>query len=407
MCSKETSTNDSQGCTIAYTAPSRLPQSDFPLHVHLHLYAIEEMRHPNYRLRHEVESRELTFLNVDDAYSTSFDGSSQDIALIVGYVTLTISFSAIGLVTIRAVSSCHEFCEWKAVQILMPAVSLYMAVECATLAIYTYTATIPSSWAAFLYLLEALVAPSIILFTFVLTFLTYRIRSMPFCLVYRGREAMMTHCNGNGGEDDRIAVEPLVRPQILVYGMRLFSLCLLICSLMVNFDVLWSEQNLAGRTGWATVVNLLGDSSVTQVALALLPMAITTCCCFYFALILWKYGCELSLTIYSSFINPWMCPTIGVIAMSAGQLVGSRFFPILSNTGICIYMMSMARILYEIRRDIAQSADLGNFLGAVWTEPDPTKLRKKDIGKGNIICVPTASTETNTSEPNPFSFSLL
>jgi hypothetical protein len=359
------------------------------------------------KLRDVIESRELTFLGGDDEYSTSYDGTWQNIVLLVGFVILAIAFSVIALLTLRVTSTCQEFYERKSINILMPALSLYMASECATLALKISGATILSSWASFLYFLDAFVAPGIFLYTFVLTFLAYQIRSMPFCFVYRRREDTSGGGNIKDGETGGALMEPLVQPRILVYGMCIFALCLLVCSLIVNFDVLWSEPNLAGKTGWATVVTNLGDPSATQVALALLPMALSVGFCTYFALILWKYGCELSLTIYSSFINPWMFPTVGVVAMAAGQLVGPNLFPILSNAGVCVYMMSMLRLLYEIRGDLAQSADLGNFLGAVWTEPDPSKLHDKSIWNGSSLRVATPSAAISAREPHSFCFSLL
>lgn len=352
-------------------------------------------------LPYVVESRELTYLDVDDEFATSSDITGPNVSLIVGYVTLAIVLATISLLILRANATCKEFFEWKSIRILMPAINIYLALKCVTLGIETSVSSIPSWWVSTLYVMDAFVAPGIFIFSFVLTFLAYRIRSWPFCFVRRSNEALMSD-GGNSVEVGLVAAEPLVQPRILVWGMHIFSLSMLAFGLLVNFDVLWSGSSLSGRTGWATVTT---EHSDPQVFAALLPMALSTCLCFYFALILWRYGCEFSLTIYPSFVNPWMLPTLGVIAMAGGQLFGPNLYPIMSTTGICVYMLSMVRLLYEIRGDLAQSTDLGNFLGAVWTEPDPSKLKDRESWGGSTRS-PTASTSGTASEPTHFSFSI-
>lgn len=51
--------------------------------------------------------------------------------------------------------------------------------------------------------------------------------------------------------------------------------------------------------------------------------------------------------------------------MIVGQMFGPDLFLITSNSGICLYMIAMTRVLYEIRHDIRQAGDLGNFLIAL------------------------------------------
>ena len=51
--------------------------------------------------------------------------------------------------------------------------------------------------------------------------------------------------------------------------------------------------------------------------------------------------------------------------MIVGQAFGPDLFLITSNTGILLYMISMTRVLYEVRHDIRQAGDLGNFLIAL------------------------------------------
>jgi len=60
-----------------------------------------------------------------------------------------------------------------------------------------------------------------------------------------------------------------------------------------------------------------------------------------------------------------MSPVFGAGAMIVGQMFGPELFLVTSNSGIILYMISMVRVLYEIRHDIREAGDLGNFLNAL------------------------------------------
>jgi hypothetical protein len=234
------------------------------------------------------------------------------------------------------------------------------------LAIQASLINVVDPWMIAIYMVSSTIAPCIFLISFVITFLAYRTRSMPFCFVHRG-PGRQDHTEP-WRDDDEEVLQPLVRPAVLVVAIRIFALGLLILNFIVNFDVMWSEPNLAGKTGWATVVmmsdpNNNNNSDMDQIILALVPMALVSLSCLYFSLLLWRYGCELSLVIYSSgVINPWLTPVIGSLAMIVGQLFGPDLFLITSNSGILLYMLSLVRILYEAQRDLEVSGDLGHFL---------------------------------------------
>jgi hypothetical protein len=326
------------------------------------------------------EYRALTYLRTDeDDFNIGYDNNEttitttteSNLGLVIGFSILSAVFFVITVVVIRLSTTCHAFYEWNAIRLLMPAVACFLGMETATLAVQSSWSTmvVVDPWAITLFMVSSTIAPGIFLISFVITFLAYRTRSMPFCFVYRG-PGRQDHVREPWRDDDEEVLQPLVRPAVLVVAIRLFALGLLILNLMVNFDVMWSEPSLAGRTGWGTVIlsdpnddNNNNNPSMDHIILALVPMALVSLSCLYFSLLLWRYGCELSLVIYSSgVINPWLTPVLGSLAMIIGQLFGPDLFLITSNSGILLYMLSLVRILYEAQRDLQVSGDLGNFL---------------------------------------------
>jgi len=296
----------------------------------------------------------------DDIEETTLQLSP--IGLVVGFSLLSATFALISVFIIRCNWYCREFYEWNAIRLAMPGLCILMSVQNATLAFDYNREKTSSQWSIALYMISSVIAPGIFIFTFVMTFLAYRTRSMPFCFVHRGPGR-----SGAGesrlGEEDEV-YQPLVRPAILVVSTRMFALGLLILNLLVNFDVL-SDDSQVGRTGWATVArDPEGELSLT-IFLSLLPMALVSILCLYFACLLWRYGTEFSMIINTSIFNAWVCPVLGALAMIVGQCFGPDLFLITSNTGIAFYMLSMTRVLYEIRHDIRQAGDLGSFLIAL------------------------------------------
>lgn len=309
--------------------------------------------------------RELTYLDTDDDDTADANNETvSDTGLIVGFSVIAVSFFLVAVMTIRINAKCQAFYEWNAIRLIMPAVSLFLCVENATLAVDSGKPALSTQWAIAVYMMQATVAPGIFIFAFVLTFLAYRTRAMPFCFVYRGPGRQATGDSWQHDDDEEV-IQPLVRPAVLVVAVRLLALGLLILNLIVNFDVIWSDDDLAGRTGWATVVQNPSTSAIDHVILALLPMAIVCICCLYFSGLMWRYGCEFSLVIYPSIINPWLWPLFGTLAMMVGQCFGPDLYLVLSNAGVLCYMLAMLRVLSEVRHDTQQVGDLGHFLSAL------------------------------------------
>jgi len=286
--------------------------------------------------------------------------------LVIGFSVISAMFAVVTALVVRLNATCQEFYEWNAIRLIMPAVACFLCVQNATLAFEaSEREAIPQQWAIAVFMMSSTVAPGIFLFSFVITFLAYRTRAMPFCFVYRG-PGRQAAAGEPWRDDDEEVMQPLVRPAVLVVSIRLFALGLLVLNLIVDFDVVWSEQDLAGRTGWRSVVQNPSDVATDHIVLALLPMALVCFCCLYFSLLLWRYGCEFSLVIYrSGNFNPWLSPVFGTLCMMVGQTFGPDLFLLTSSCGILIYFLSMVRVLFEARYDMRQAGDLGLFLHAL------------------------------------------
>ncbi|KAL3920253.1 MAG: hypothetical protein SGILL_003353 [Bacillariaceae sp.] len=327
--------------------------------------------------------RDLTYLDTDDL-DTTIEGTDNetvsDLGLVIAFSILAACFFLVMLVVIRINSTCHEFYEWNAIRLLVPTVACFLCIQTATLA-FEAARTVSHQWAIAVFMLSSTIAPGIFLFTFVITFLAYRTRSMPFCCVYRG-PARQASAGEPWRDDDEEVLQPLVRPAVFIVAIRLFALGLLILNLIVNFDVVWMEQDLAGRTGWLTVFQDPNNPGIDHIILSLVPMALVSLCCLYFSLLLWRYGCEFSLVIYGAGVcNPWLAPVFGTVAMIVGQFFGPDLFLITSNSGILMFMMCIVRILFEERKDLKASGDLGHFLDALGND----NVTKTQIGVEKMV----------------------
>ena len=333
--------------------------------------------------------RHLTFIGEDDLYTPESD--SIKIGSIVGFVLCAAGYFVVAALTDRLTVATRELYEWNAIRLIMPAILVFLGLECITLAIDYAGVKIPNQWAIAIYMFESTCAPGIFLATFVTTFLAYRTRSIPFCMVYRGPGRQ----NGTEGiytSDEEEHRQTLVRPATMVVLIRLFALVIMVISFGVNFDVVWEEPTLAGRTGWSTIIqNGFQELNVNDhVVYSLLPMALVSLSCLYFSFLLWQYGNYYSMTLYPTGCNPWIYTFFGALLMGAGQYPGPDLFPVLSNAGILVYMISLLALLHEVRKDLLQASDLGDFLEAVGIDHvsntiQDTPLETKYKGGSDIL----------------------
>lgn len=327
--------------------------------------------------------RGLTYLDEDDAKMDVENETLAQTAQVCWLSVLSAAFGMMALLNIRVTSASQAFYEWNAIRLILPGIQWVMAMDCATLAVDVGDEhAIASQWAIAVYMLQATVAPGIFVSTFVITFLAYRNRSIPFCMVQRAPGRNSTHLTGNtaGMQADDMegegmhdsspdSMQPLIRPATMVALMRLFSVFCFLIALVVNFDVVWNGDDLAGRTGWASLFRDKWEAgqerSSWHVFLSLLPLSSVACCCFYFSLLLWRYGSFYSMKIYPSVMNPWISPIFGTLCLLGGQCFGPDLFPVMSRTGIWLYQLCFLRVMYEVRHDIKQAGDLGHFLNAL------------------------------------------
>jgi hypothetical protein len=304
--------------------------------------------------------RQLTFIGEDDVYER--EGDEPLLGLVVGFAVMAVSFFLMAWTTIRITRQTRQLYEWNAIRLILPSSMIFLGLESLTLAFDVASFDIMKQWAIAIYMLESTCAPGIFMATFATTFLAYRTRSIPFCLVYRGPGRSNTNAGLTTDDEER---STLIRPATMVVLMRLFTLGIMVLSVVVNFDVVWETPNLAGRTGWMTLI--LGDyqEAADHIVYSLIPMGLVSFSCLYFSFLLWRYGSEFSMIVYPSIVNPWIYTFLGVLFMIAGQFPGPQLFPVLSNAGILIYLASLLRVLFEVRQDMLQAGDLGQFLNAL------------------------------------------
>jgi hypothetical protein len=365
--------------------------------------------------------------NDDDYSSSTF--------VQVAFIVLAVSFWLLAYIAARVTWSRSEFKtpSRTAIHVMLPSISILLGLECLLFFVNSFLLLTPGAFinrpvAIILYVLESLVAPGLFLSTFAVTFLAYRIRGMPFCFVRRNNTDILvegndveglqyqnadTKYNNNSGGDSMM-IEPLIQPRILVLGMRVFAALLAVLSILIHLDVVFENgSDLAGRTGWSSVFTGNVDGShggsgsstaiaIVHVCLGLLPMTLTCTFCMYFAILLWRYGNDFAMTIYTSFCNPWISPLFGMSAMITGQLFGPSLFPLMSNLGVFLYLLSILWVLLEIRRDMEQAVDdLGAFLSAVWGEStDSSSPSTVRTSKAAAAATKACNTGNNTNDDN-------
>lgn len=284
--------------------------------------------------------------------STNNDNNNGGVGFVVCFALLA-GASCVSMVS--AVYNCRRpIYNRHTVRILFPWASFCMICENATMAA-SGSGNIPRIWMDVVKALEATVAPSLLMSTFDVAYIIHKTRHVRFMGIWDGQAS---------AKNPRISFT-------IKLCMRIVAIAELVLGLLVNFNVGFSPPSAqAGNVGWYTVVTELFD---LQVVLSLIPMAVTCITCFYFALMLWKYGTTSSMVVHSSPLNPWFSPFFGTLGLTVGQWFGARLFPLLSNVGIFIFIGSILFLVLEVNKDLRAAVELNVFLGAF------DDLRKSEV----------------------------
>jgi hypothetical protein len=155
-------------------------------------------------------------------------------------------------------------------------------------------------------------------------------------------------------------------------------------NLMVNFDFIQSGvlvDQLAGRAGWWSLFSEEGTfNQKLHLFLSLLPTAVLVAVSFYLSIMLWRYGTSSSMIVHSSICNPWFYSFFGTLFMAAGQLFSEKLYPIMSNTGLLIYIITVEAVMVEVDKDIVAIENEASFLVCVALKGDQISVVRPTNG---------------------------
>jgi len=286
----------------------------------------------------------MTFLDADDG-STANDT--------LGF---TLAFSILSLASFISVaqglwetSRRHYLYDRSSTKILFPWASFVQCLENATLAYDVSGGRVVNGWAYIIYALQATVPASLLLSTFDVTYSIHKTRSIQFCGIVDG------HTRSN---NPRVAM-------LLKMAMRCVAIGLMAIGIVANFDLIQPTNDLAGRVGWYYLVTEPWTDESLHVLLGVLPIGIASLASFYFSTALWRYGTTYSMVVHASPFNPWFSPFFGTIALVGGQWFDERWFPLLSNLGIFVFVESILLLFMEVNKDMEATTDLVDFLDII------------------------------------------
>lgn len=282
---------------------------------------------------------------------TSFLQPTNDENQTVGFVvTFAVLGTFFGVSMIQAIYECRRPIYNKhLVRFLFPWACFCCMMENVTFSINNSSREIPSVWRDIVYVLEATVAPSLLMSTFDVTYIIHKTRHLQFCCILEGQaQKRRPH-----------------RSRAAKYCMRFLSVLLLVLGLLVNFDVGFNPPSpYAGQVGWSFVISEPFTQEQVQVVLSLIPMAVVSVVCFYFSLLLWKYGTTSSMVVHSSPLNPWFVPLFGTLALIGGTWFGQKWYSLLSNVGIFVFVVAILLLVLEVNKDLRAAVELNVFLTA-------------------------------------------
>lgn len=76
------------------------------------------------------------------------------------------------------------------------------------------------------------------------------------------------------------------------------------------------------------------------------------------------------MVVHSSICNPWFYPFFGTVGMATGQIFGPKLYPVMSNAGILLFVITLLALMAEIDKDIVATNDVARFLVQVAKKGD-------------------------------------
>ena len=293
--------------------------------------------------------------------------------LIAGYTILTLVSLACTVWAIHLGRHRTHYRLFFSVRVLFPIAILILALENAILAATGKivanskeddTLVKENPLVKSILILQCFEVPILLIVIFEVTYLIHKRRSVNFCGMYfdEGRRLNNTQ-----------AMSCMLRNSI-----RTLATILLVMGLLVNFDFIQSDakvDELAGRAGWYVFFNEEGSlENKLHLFLSLIPIAVLVVYSFYLSIMLWRYGTSSSMIVHSSICNPWFYSFFGTLAMAAGQLFAEYLYPIMSNTGILIFIITVEAVMVEVDKDIVAIENEASFLVCVALKGDQISI---------------------------------
>eukprot|EP00565_Helicotheca_tamesis_P006616 CAMPEP_0185736640 /NCGR_PEP_ID=MMETSP1171-20130828/28412_1 /TAXON_ID=374046 /ORGANISM="Helicotheca tamensis, Strain CCMP826" /LENGTH=394 /DNA_ID=CAMNT_0028407323 /DNA_START=178 /DNA_END=1358 /DNA_ORIENTATION=+ len=283
--------------------------------------------------------------------------------MIVGYSIVAAAFTGCFFQAVRLGQTRSHYRSFCSIRFLLPLCCLILALETATLAAsgYFFGKDVDSNvWIQIVYALQAFEVPILLQSTFETCYLVHKRRSVNFC-------GMMFD---EGKRVKKLQMTTSMKSFVLRNFIRAVSIVLLVMGIIVNFDLIddvVKVDQLAGRAGWWPLFEndgILWDDKL-HLFLSLLPTAILIFCSYYFSLLLWRYGTESSMVVHSSCWNPWFSLFFGTIFLTVGQCFSEKWYPLTSNIGFVLFIISYLHLMNEVDKDMVAASEFVDFLAQV------------------------------------------
>ena len=304
--------------------------------------------------------RYLSFLDDDGA---SIIVGEELTGFVVAHAVLTVASFVAFIQGIYETRRKHYLYDRHSLRYFFPWAAFCQMCENLVLAIEVSGNSLPQSVTDIVYVLESTAAPCLLLSTFDVTYCIHKTRHIPFCGVYDGQ----THT-----KNPKCTLA-------LKMSIRVIALGLLSMSIIANFGLIGTTSPYAGRTGWYWIITEPWNKTHVHVLLELMPFAVLALANIYFSIALWRYGTSYSMDVHASPFNPWFTPFFGTMALICGQWFGPRWFPLLSNLGIFVFVESILLLFREVNRDMEAATELREFLACIGKSKNKltTRLNKK------------------------------